>query len=833
MSMNYANFQVNGRPDLPVEERQDGADFIDLERLVGMVTRQARVVAICAAIGMFLGVVYLQTTPVTYTAVTSVLLDEGLNKIVDEVSATPVNMQTDAAILSQIEIIKSARLAAVVVEKEKLYENEDFLQPPSSLLVKIIGTVRGVIGFFRPQPVAVGPAEPEVDEATRQAMALAETKQFAAQMLQSRVYAQRIGRSYVIAIAYQSNDPELSAAITKAYADAYVADQLNASFDATERAAVWLQGRITELRDSSQAAAMAVEKFRAEHGLTAAKGELIAEQQLSDLNAQLILAQADTARAKARYDQYKSIIDGGVAEAFKNASIAAEEPGNSIIPELRTRYLAATKREQEISASFGPDHPQAVLLRKELDGLAQQILSELEQRAETSRNAYEVALSRETVLRDSVEQATGKSSQANESQVRLRELDQQATALSALYQTFLARYEEAAQQRSFPIGKVRIISDATVPQSPSGPRTSMVLGLSLVLGVLMGAGFGALNEFNERFFRTGEDVRDWLGVKFLGYLPLQGGADPSREEGTEPKYSAYLRRPPADSAQTKKARMRIAVDSPSSMFAETLRSAKIASNVVLQGLESKVIGVVSVLPNEGKSTVAANLAALLAASGSTTLLIDGDLRNPGLTRALGIKSRSGIVEAVVNKESWRTALKVDRQTKLAVLPAIVRNQFSHSSELLSSTGMRDLINDARLTFEYIIVDLPPMGPVVDAKAFAPLADGFVVVAEWGRTPRALLSSVLRGEVPIARKVLGLVLNKVDLKKLPKYGSLSNSEKFLQQYSSYYLGGYGSHAKVDKGPLDRWRERWASLRSSQAESGHAGWLRFLRRPSRSA
>ncbi|TIV07153.1 MAG: chain-length determining protein, partial [Mesorhizobium sp.] len=147
----------------------------------------------------------------------------------------------------------------------------------------------------------------------------------------------------------------------------------------------------------------------------------------------------------------------------------------------------------------------------------------LKQITESYRNDFEVAQARETALRDKISTAAGKSSVDNQSQVKLKELDQQAQALTTLYQTFLSRYEEASQQQSFPVGKVRIISDATMPLAASSPRTMRVLALSLVLGLMLGAGFGGLNEFNERFFRTGEDIRDRAGLKFLGYLPTIGG----------------------------------------------------------------------------------------------------------------------------------------------------------------------------------------------------------------------------------------------------------------------------------------------------------------------
>ncbi|RUX69116.1 Wzz/FepE/Etk N-terminal domain-containing protein, partial [Mesorhizobium sp. M7A.F.Ca.CA.004.08.2.1] len=613
--MNYANFPLDKRMPLPNSDAGDGEDFIDIERLLGMAARQAKVVAVCAVIGLFLGLLYLQTTPPKYQSVASVLIDEGLNKIVDDISATSTTMQTDSAILSQIEILTSTRLAAVVVDKLKLDQNDTFMNPPQSALAQGIGLIRGLIQYVRPSSSMPGGTDfSKLDPAARDALIATSRRDYAILKLQSEVRATRIGRSYVIALGYQATDPALANAITKAYADAYLADQLDASFDATERAAVWLQGRLTELRQSSQAASLAVEKFRAEHGLAAnSDGQLMSDKQLSDLNAQLIVAQADTARASARYQQYKAIVDSGSENAFKDAAISSDQPSSSVISALKTRYLTVAKRLQDVEANFGPEHPQAVALSKEKADISTQIFGELKQLTESYRNEYEVAQARETALRANVAAAQGKSSVDNQTQVKLRELDQQATALTTLYQTFLGRYEEAAQQQSFPVGKIRIISDASMPMAASSPRTIVVLGLSLVLGLLMGAGFGGLNEFNERFFRTGEDVRDRVNLKFLGYLPTIGGKLGKEEKPGETQVDAKTTQ--SLSAAERRARMRVSIDSPASMFSETLRSAKIAFDVVMEGQGSRVIGVISVLPGEGKSTVAANLAGLLAANG--------------------------------------------------------------------------------------------------------------------------------------------------------------------------------------------------------------------------
>ena len=340
-------------------------------------------------------------------------------------------------------------------------------------------------------------------------------------MLQSALDAERVGRSFVIAVSFSANDPQLAGSITRAYAEAFLSDHLNASFDATQRATVWMQGRLRELRDTSQAAALEVEKFRTENGLTAARGELMSDQQLSDLNSQLIVAQADTANALARYTQYKSIIDSGPENAVRNATIPSDRANSSVLNDLKTRYLGLSKREQDVTARFGKDHPQAVALRREQADAIRQIFQELQQLTESYRNEYEVAKSREASLRGNVGELTGRNSQSGQSMVRLRELEQKSEALATLYQTFLARYEEASQQRSFPIAQARVISQADNPVAASSPRKSMVLGLSLVLGLFAGACLGALQEFRERYFRTADDVRS-LNINFLGYLPIAG-----------------------------------------------------------------------------------------------------------------------------------------------------------------------------------------------------------------------------------------------------------------------------------------------------------------------
>ena len=744
----------------------DSDQFIDLDRLLAMARRRLSLVALCAVLGLVLGGVFLLVTPPTFTAATRILLDENLTKFTEEREARPAPSQADSMVASEVEILKSARLARVVVETLDLHDNPAFLDPPQSPQGWLRSQVRSLARLLSG---SAGAGEPSEEARIGRASAI----------LQQNLVAERVGRSFVIEVKYSAKDREIAGSVARAYAEQYLSDQLDANFDATQLAVTWLQGRLDQLRTDWLSASMAAEQFRAENGLTAARGELVSEQQLSDLNNQLVLAQAETANARARYDQYKAIIDSGEENAVDNAIIPTDLAQGSILTDLKTRYLSITERAQEIEARFGEDHSQAVALRNQGGELRRQIFQELRQVTESYRTEFEVARTREASLRENVGTMSGESSATGQSMVKLRELEQQSSALGKLYETFLARYEEASQQQSFPIAEARVISQANNPVSPSSPSKTLALGLFATLGLMAGAGIGGLLEFRERFLRTGDDVRDGLGLDFLGYLPLLGSTRSTRAQPSTPTGE------PSALDHTGSSLLRIAVFSPASLFADTLRSAKLASDVVLHDKPSKVIGFVSVLPREGKTTAAANFAGLLAANGARTVLIDGDLRNPGLSRRLGSQPKAGLVEALVGRVAWQNALLADQKTGLSILPAVLRGRLSHTSELISGQAMGTMLEEMRSHFDYIVIDLPPLGPVIDARAFAPLADGFLFVTEWGGTPRALVRQTLQGEPQIAARTMGVILNKTDMKRLPKYGSAGGAERYFHRYAAYY------------------------------------------------
>lgn len=753
---------MNQRPVFLTRHRQgpleEEVPELDLDGLIAIARRQWRVAGLCIAVFVALGIGYMLTAVPRYAARTSVLIDRGNRQVVEQLSTIGGILDDEASVLSQVELLRSETIGLSAVDSLKLQDNPDFMAGRRNLALAAASAMRSIFDF-RQWPGGDGQSRLDQIEAKR--------RQALAKLLDNLKVA-RVGRSYVLEISYTATSPQLAAAVANAIADAYLTDKLDAKYDATRRAGDWLQRRIEELRQHSLESDLAVQRFRAANGLVTANDKLVSDQQLAELNSALIVARADTARARARSDRIEAIIASGETDA-----VVTDALESSVIGSLREKYLESSKREAEISRRLGQDHVQAVRLRQEMTEYNRLMFDELRRIARSYQSELEVARSRERQITQGVRNATEVSVTAGETQVQLRELERAAETYRDLYQTFLQRYQEAVQQQSFPVTEARVISRAVPPAGASEPRLSLVLAICLALGCAAGGVVGAFREFRDRFFRTGEQVRDVLGLEYLGSVPL-----------VEPPPG---RRPPAGPARGevwRKTEMSgFATEHPSSAFAETLRSARIAADVHIDK-PCKVIGFVSVLPGEGKSTIAMNFAQALAGS-ARVLLIDADLRNPGATRALGSHAQGGLLEVLLEGRVPASAILADPDTGLKFLPAVVTRRMPHSSELLASAAMARLLAQMAAEFDYIVLDLPPLGPVVDARAVATRVDGFVMVVEWGGTSRKAVRDTLNAEPQIAGRCLGVMLNKVDGSRMKLYEGYGSPDYYASRYTRYY------------------------------------------------
>jgi succinoglycan biosynthesis transport protein ExoP len=758
------NYSWKSRPDSLLDDPAAGEQMsIDFDRLIAMARRQWRMVVVCVVAALICGAVYVLTAIPQYTSEVGLLIDNSNKKIVDQLSLVSGVADDDASILSQVELLKSDRIAQAVVEKLDLSNNKAFMQSRTSGLAIVLGYVKAAVDF---RNWFTSDAVENQDQLVRDAM----------ERLSNNLDVTRVGRTYVLNVSFTSPDAQLARRIARQYGESYLDDQLNSKYEATRRAGDWLQQRIQELKQKSLDTDLAVQKFRQENELISTQGTLLSDQQLTQTNAQLIIAQSNLATANARYSSIKTIIDSGNIDSAVTDSL-----DNKVVNTLRQKYVEASKLEQDISRRLGPDHIRAQQLRADMGEYQKLMFDELRRIAQSYQVDAQSAQQRVEELNQQLKAATSVSVTANSAQVQLRELEREAETYKNLYQNFLQKYQESVQQQSFPVTEARVITPASLPDQPSKPKKMLVMLASAVLGLMAGVGIGAFREYRDRFFRVPEQVREDLDIEPLGMIPKVAStvveATDGEDDRTNPRFVVKTTSV-AD----------YVVKNPLSSFAETLRSTKIAIDMQTGNKKCKVIGMVSILPGEGKSTLSVNFAELLASQGARTLLIDGDLRNPGATRLLGRHATSGLLEVVRGGVALPSALMFNRDTKLAFLPAVVKHRIPYSSEILSSTGMDILLEAAAENFDYVIIDLPPLGPVVDARAIASKVDCFTLVIEWGETSRKAVRNELIKNMPVVDKCVGAILNKVDSSKSKLYEAYGSSEYYAYRYKSYYHEG---------------------------------------------
>ncbi|HZY49679.1 MAG TPA: Wzz/FepE/Etk N-terminal domain-containing protein [Devosia sp.] len=734
--------------------------IIDLDRLLGALLRQWRVIAACIGIGVALGVVYLAFAPRSYFAGSEILIDQNQQELVTDVTAQTSTVVLEAEVLNQTEVLRSSRIARAVVEAEHLDTDPDFLNPPPSFGGKLSGLVFGLLGRGAPAAVTSVPVE------------------IATQIVMKGVVVDRVGRSSVLGVGFVASTPELAYRIANAYGQAFIKEQLNT--DATTQAATWLQQQLTQLGENRRQASDALEAFRKQSGHTVAEDQNLADQRMQALTGQLVIAQSDTAHARALSTQLQAAVDAGPQAAGNNVTLLAatgpQGQSDQKTTDVIAQYASTVRRIGEVTAAFGADHPQLAVLKREQQALSDQIYAQLQQLNDRYANDLAVAERREAALRQDMQDEGQKAADSNQTQVRLNELQQKASALEVLYNSFLSRYEETLQRQSFPITSARIITEPVLPKDASAPRGSLTLAAAALVGGFLGLCFAALNELRERSFRLGTQISRDLGLHFIGYLPhLQLRRGRGRRAAKGPLELQDVVR-----GQVLGSRSNATVTA----FAETLKATRIALDARRHSGRAVVTGVTSILPGEGKTTYGVALAEMIAASGSRVLLIDGDLRHPAASRLAAPTATAGLIDAAEGRP-WRGLVQVDDRTGLAVLPAATTLEDPLAADPLSSGVLGQIIHEAREAFDYVVIDLPPLSPMVDALSVLPLTDGFVLVTEWGRTPRRLVASALEREPQLETALIGVVLNKVNFDRLARYSELGDSERYISAYDSYY------------------------------------------------
>jgi polysaccharide biosynthesis transport protein len=734
--------QPEFRASPPLRER---IDFV-----LSFLRRRYLTILICLLLALPVGALYLFFAPPTYTGSTTMMIETRNSQILQKNSVG--DLRPDAAwIESQIGILKSQNVAAYVVKQLRLAEDRAFLRSNMGPFDKLLAR----LGWGDPEPTT---------EAERTGAAIG--------TVMGGLDIRRVGQSYMMRIDFSSHNWEQAGRVAGAMIDAYIFDQLNSKYQANRRAGDWLQERLQALREQAAAAERAVVEFKAKNNIVAAGGTLMNEKQLTEVSSQAAAARAQASDVALRLERIGAV--RGAYETEKSSSAedenVAEAMSNPIITKLREKYLELVNREADWSVRYGKNHQAVVNLRNQIRDARKSIYNELGRIEEVWKSDLEVAKKRQAEFEQSLGSLVSQSTETNQARVALFSLEASAQSYRRLYDNFLQQHTESVQQQTFPISDARLISPAGVGKT--APQPLKVWIVTAFAGMMLGVGLGALREIMDRGFRTRDQVRSVLGTECVALFPLLPDHRNRMFSRRQPLALPQPAQRGAPRGICSSARIiRTIVSSPSSPYADAIRSIKLTVDLNSQQPNyTKVIGLTSCLPSEGKSTLAAATAALIAQSGARVLLLDCDLRHPALSRALAPDASAGFVDVVAGKIDLADAVWDDPTTNMAFLPAGADPEVPNATEILSSEAAKSLFSTIQIKYDYVIVDLAPLVAGVDVRATSGLIDSYVLVIEWGATKVDAVQYALRNAPNVHENIVGVVLNKVNIPVMSRYDS---------------------------------------------------------------
>ena len=754
--------RVSDRPEFSgaVADREvlAGDGTADLLAYLAIARRRGPMVLAAGLLAGLIGAIYALQLASLYTATATLLIDPGQANVLTADPGYTANID-DGRIDSEIAIIKSAGVAGRVAESLRPAERSEAAAAGSSVLSPLFGWLQRLIsgGGLPSETHALTSADP-VERAQRQ--------------LQEDVQVKRQGFSYLIGVSYTSANPRLAAAIANGFADQYLVDQLEIRYEQTRRTNDWLNERLGDLRSKVRDAERAVEVFKASNNIVEAGGSTLSDQQVARLNEQLILARAETAQAQASFDQVRAAAkDGRDLASFADAAQAAA------IGAMRAKASEVRRDLAEAAVKYGSRHPAVIALRAQLGDITRQIGNEADRTVASAENKYRVAQSREASIAASLEAMKGGVSETSQAEVTLRELEREARANKALFETFLSRFKETSQTETLKTSAARIVERANSPTMPSSPKRWRIMLMWLAAGLLLGGGVAFLLEQLDRGFHTAKQVEAYLGVPVLASIPKAG-----KGAGAGLLTRLMSRR----HARHWAAMSQIVAQRPLSPFAEAIRNLRMGIRFADVHMPRNIVLISSALSAEGKSTIASNLARHEAQAGGRVVLVDLDLRHPAISEVYVPEATVGAVDAALGEAELRDVVLFDESSGLSILPAPRNSGIIHTAEMLGSRPIKDMLQQLAEVFDLVIVDAAPLLPVTDARALIDSIDALVLVIKWEETRCDTVEAALRACHGLEGKLIYAVLNQVVPSKARHYG-YDASAYDVNTYAAYYRG----------------------------------------------
>jgi len=713
----------------------------EARRYLAMLHKRRGLLVTCVGLALLSAVVYNYATRPLFQATAQILIDRDSPNVLPTKEILDANQGAADYFQTQFELLRGRMLAEKVVERLSLNKSVELQTGPLMSPWERIQRK-----FFGRQPAAA------VDN---DGIPLAP----AVAAFRSRLLVEPVRGSRLVNLRFNAYDPRLAAQVANAVAQTYIEQSLEFRYTTSSEATGWLTDRVEDQKKKVEEAERALQEYREKEKIVnIEERQSLVDQKLSALTAAAITARTDRINRETLYNQMRSL----PSSQLETFPIILTNP---LVQQLRSRIGELQRERERLTESYGEKHPEMVRVATELRGTEEKLRAEMQNVVRSVESDYRTAAQQEANLQVNLEATKQEALELNRKAISYNVLKREVDANQQLFRELVGRTKEAGLESELRSTNIRIVEKAQIPIHPVAPRKLRNYQFALLLGLGLGIGLCLLFEHLDNTYKTPEDVKSHLGLPFLGMVPdaSMGPTAASRARG---KVAAHR---PAQSG-----------------IAEAYRILRTNLIFSLPGTTGRAILVTSANPGEGKTTTALNLAESLAHNGARVLIVDADLRRPTLHQRLSIPKAPGLSDLIVGKSQASQTVQSTPTKGLQVLPCgyIPPNP----AELLGSSAMAEVVKALREHYDWVIIDTPPALAMADTPVLCPLVDGVVLVigAEIGSRPTVQRAAdQLQG---IGAKVVGAVLNKVDLER--------NAYYYSQYYGEYYRGYY-----AERGPTE--------------------------------
>jgi capsular exopolysaccharide synthesis family protein len=598
----------------------------------------------------------------------------------------------------------------------------------------------------------------------------------------------RVPSTRLLDVTFEATDPSLAARVVNAHINNFIEQNFRSRFEAATQASNWLAGQLNEMRikvENAEDARLAYE--RANQIWKIDDKNDISSQRLADINKQLTDAQTDRINKMAVYQ---------LAQAANYDAIPAvrESP---VIQDILKQQSALSAQYADALNQFGPKYPKVMRLQAQLKELEQLIVREKANIGNQVEAEFRGSRQRELLLQEALALQKTETNQMAERLVQYNILKREADTNKQLYDGMLQKLKEAGINAGLRSSNIRVVDPALIPGWPSRPNKARNIMLSVLIGLIGGIGLAILREYMDNTVKTPDDIETMARLPTLAVVPSLSSGNGKRGN----RFTKLLNTPVIAGKEGRAELM--AHNMPQSQMSEAFRALRTSLLLSQADHPPQVILMTSALPREGKTTAAVNLAVTLAQLGDKTLLVDADLRKPGINRALSLVDgkHAGLSSYLAGVSSLD--LITVPHPAISNLAAIPTGPIPpNPADLLSSRRLTELIAELRSRYKFIVIDSPPIMAATDAVILSVVVDGVLLVVRSGETPKEAFTRTRDLLASVKCRMLGVVLNAVNASSPDYY--------YSYRYYPYSYGGYGREEEGKK-------SRKSSRRTEHSES----------------